>query len=229
MSRLLKTVFVVLVIAAFTNVSRAQDENIIRPSTKQGSAAWMFAFGGLSTMGLGAVPVATVTAADVSGTGFSSAPVLGAGFKTYLADDLALRAILGFSTTSSGDEAKGGSNSLMAFGIAAGIEMHTHDVYSTSPYFGAQIAFASSSETNKSTPSGGTTTESTGKGSTFGIGVFAGFDWYFTRGIAIGGEYGLMFSSMSSSFERTGVTAADIPGTTMIAIGAASIHAIVHF
>lgn len=222
MSRLLKTVFVVLVIASFASVSQAQDENIIRPSTKQGSAAWLFTFGGLGTMTLSQNGITSAS----NGVG---ANTMGAGFKTYLADDLALRAILGLDINSHGEEKTSpGKTSNTTFGIAVGIEMHTHDVYSTSPYFGAQIGFGSGSSTQTFTPTGGTTAESTSSGSTFGIGVFAGFDWYFTRGIAVGGEFGLGFNSMSGSTDN-GTTSADLPSATSIAIGSASVHLAVHF
>jgi hypothetical protein len=222
MSRLLKTVFVVLVIAAFTNVSRAQDENIIRPSTKQGSAAWLFEFGGLGTLTMGQNSITPAS----NGVG---AATMGAGFKTYLADDLALRALLGLDINSHGEEKTApGKTSNTTFGIAVGVEMHTHDVYSTSPYFGAQIGFGSTSSKLTNTPTGGTTTESSQSFSTFGIGVFAGFDWYFTRGIAVGGEFGLGFNSMSGSSDN-GTTTTDFPSASSIAIGSASVHLAVHF
>jgi opacity protein-like surface antigen len=223
MSRLLKTVFVVLVIAAFANVSQAQDDaNIIRPSTKSGSAAWLFDFGGLSTLGMASMPIAST---PVGGT------VAGAGLKMYLADDLALRAILGFSMASDGDAgvAGGTEHANTAIGIAVGIEMHTHDVYSTSPYFGAQLAFATVS--HKTTTNGSPNVEVTNSGSSFGIGVLAGFDWYFTRGIAVGAEYNLGFSSMSESAESSASTTnPDIPGSTFIGISnSGNVHLVVHF
>ena len=214
----LKALLTVLVIVAFAGVSFAQDDaNIIRPSTKQGSAAWMFEFGGLSSLGMSSMPIS----GTIAGNG---ANVAGAGFKTYLSDDLALRAILGLSIASSGDADKGTALSSTAFGVAVGVEMHTHAVYSTSPYFGAQLAFGSSSSTSKTGSA-----ETKNSGSTFGIGVLAGFDWYFTHAIAVGGEYNLGFASAGASTTPPGGSATDAPSASVIGISSGSVHLIVHF
>jgi opacity protein-like surface antigen len=229
MSRFITKTFVaLLIVAGIVSVSRAQDENIIRPSTKAGSAAWVFSFGGLGTMSMGSMPVASITRGDGN-----TVPVAGIGYKYYLADDMALRATLAFSTTSSGDEdptkSSTGKTTTTNFGIGVGIEMHTRAVYSTSPYFGAQIAFGSASSDNKITPSGGTSTEKKSSGSSFGIGVLAGFDWYFTRGIAVGAEYMLGFTSASSSV-TTNSTTTDLPSATTIGISnGGNVHLVVHF
>ncbi len=213
-----KFVFTLLIIVGVTNISRAQDEaNIIRPSTKSGSAAWIFSFGGLANLGMTGVPIAD--------------GVVGAGMKYYLSDDLALRAILGLSTTSSGDadltKSPTGKNSSFGFGIGVGIEMHTRAVYSISPYFGAQLNFATSSSTNSSTTAG-TTTETKTSSSGLGIGVMAGFDYYFTHAIAVGGEYTLGFGTNSSS-RTAGGTTTDAPSSSNIGIANGSVHLIVHF
>ncbi|HYM34951.1 MAG TPA: outer membrane beta-barrel protein, partial [Steroidobacteraceae bacterium] len=225
-----KAFVIALVIVGLYGVTRAQEtENIIRPNTKAGSAAWVFTFGGLSSLGVNAVELASLT---VPGETSTTVDVYGAGYKYYLSDDMALRALLGFSTTSSGDEAKAGKTTMTNWGIAAGIEMHTHAVYSTSPYFGAQIGYTSASGDFKQTPSGGQTSETKGSGSAFSIGVLAGFDWYFTRGIAVGGEYMLGFSSLSSSTTVTAAgtsTTTDNPSASTIGISAGDVHLVVHF
>ena len=144
MIRLLSKLLVALVLVGFVaSASMAQEpENIIRPSTKSGSAAMYFSFGGLGTLGMQGVQFNPLL---FPGESTSDAVfVYGAGIKYYLSDDLALRAILGFSTSSNGDadptKSQSGKTSTTQFGIGAGIEMHTNAVYSISPYFGAQIA-----------------------------------------------------------------------------------------
>lgn len=229
---LLKASATLFIVASLVGISMAQDtnDNIIRPSTKAGSAAWMFVFGGLSNFGMSALPIVGINA------GSNSVDVYGAGYKYYLSDDMALRAILGFSTTSSGDadvtKSPNGKNSSTNYGIAVGLEMHTHAVYSTSPYFGAQIAFGGASADNTRT-AGTVTSEAKGSGTTFGIGVLAGFDWYFTHGIALGAEYNLGFSSSSSSTTSSSggaSTTVDEPSSSTIGIGASgNVHVIVHF
>jgi hypothetical protein len=223
MSRFLKLVFGLMIVIGFATASFAQDDaNMPHPNTKAGSAAWLFTINGLGNFGLGGFTI-----------GPAAAPVMAAGWKWYFADDMALRALLGFNTTSSGDEdptkSPNGKNSSTAFGIGVGVEMHTHAVYSTSPYFGAQLTFASSSTDKKITPTGGTTTETKTSASTFGLGVLAGFDWYFTRGIAIGGEYMLGFGTSSSS-ATSGSTTVDSPSETNIGISyGGNVHLVVHF
>ena len=208
----LKLILSVFMVAAIATASFAQDEaNMARPNTKAGSAAWIFEFGGLASLGMNGLSIAGTTAPA-------------AGWKWYFSDDMALRALLGFSTTSKGDkDSVGGKHSSTGFGIAVGVEMHTHPVYSTSPYFGAQISFGqgSSSTTVK-------TIESKTSSSVFGVGVVAGFDWYFTRGIAVGGEYMLGFSAASSSTTEDSSTSSN-PSETTIGISSASVHLIVHF
>ncbi len=216
-----KFVFTLLIIVGVTNISRAQDEaNITRPSTKAGSAAWIFSFGGLSDLGMKAMPI-----------GLGTVGATGIGYKYYLSDDMALRARLGFATSSSGaDTLSTGKISLLNYGIAVGVELHTRPVYSTSPYFGAQLSFAgnSSTTTNKT---GTTSFESKSSGSSLGIGVFAGFDWYFTHAIAVGGEYSLGFTTNSSSSPNPSTSGATIdnPSSSSIGISSGNVHLVVHF
>jgi len=222
----MKLALTVLIVVGFTSISFAQDDaNMAHPNTKAGSAAWMFEVAGLGAFGMNGF-----TIPDNS----TVLPVMAAGWKWYFSDDMALRAMLGFNTSSSGDEdptkSSTGKTTTTAFGIGVGVEMHTHPVYSTSPYFGAQLTFGSGSSDNKVTPSGGTTSETKSSASSFGIGVLAGFDWYFTRGIAVGAEYMLGFSSNSSSSTAGGKTT-DAPSSSNIgiSINGANLHAVVHF
>jgi outer membrane protein W len=210
----------VLIIVGFTSVSFAQDDaNMARPNTKAGSAAWMFEIAGLGSFGLSGFTIAN---------NFGGIPA--AGWKYYISDDMALRALLGFSTASSGADtiAPNFHNSSTVFGIAVGIELHTHAVYSTSPYFGAQVSFGTGS--NDQTIKNGTETKTSG--SSLGIGVLVGFDWYFTKGIAIGGEYMFGFSTASGSTTTTpnagSAKTVDSPSSTNIGISSGNVHLIVH-
>jgi hypothetical protein len=166
------------------------------PITKAGSVAMLFGFSGLNSLSMPGVLLASFL---FPGEGESDAiPLYAAGAKYYLSDGLALRALVGFTTKTSGADTLGsGKTTGTMFGIGAGIEMHTHAVYAVSPYFGAQVSFASGSSTNTRTiveKAGGgkprtlaaTTTETKFSASGFGIGVLAGFDWYVFNAIAIG-------------------------------------------
>jgi hypothetical protein len=235
----LKYAFSLLLLVGITTASYAQeDANMARPNTKAGSAAWMFELAGLGSFGMSGFPIST------GASSISPAPgsVIAAGWKWYFADDMAIRALLGFATSSSGADSINNPtasqhyhNSGTAFGIAAGIEMHTHAVYSTSPYFGAQISFATGSNDqtiNKNQDQAFTEVKTSA--TSFGIGVLAGFDWYFTRGIAIGGEYMLGFSTASGSTTATATstgtsTTVDNPSSTNFGISSANVHLVVHF
>src|ERR1051325_12017878 len=98
MSRSFMKFLVTLVVVAGLAVSSyAQDEaNMAKPNTKKGDAAWIFEFGGLGTMNLSTFNI---------NNNFGG--VSAAGFKCYLADDMALRVLLGFSTASSGSDTVG--------------------------------------------------------------------------------------------------------------------------
>ena len=242
----MKYILSLLIVLAAVTHSYAQDEATMpRPITKAGSCAWMFTVSGLESFGMDAFAIAdfnlpsftgsitsgkVVIASTNTGNSFSGT-VFGAGGKYYLSDGLALRILLGFSNSSDGDpdpvKSTSGKTSSTKYGIAAGIEMHTHDVYSISPYFGAQISFAGLSGTNTVTPSGGTSTETKASGTALGIGVLAGFDWYFTNALAVGGEYTLGFSTGSGSTTLAGKTT-DVPSSTSFGIGSANVHLIVH-
>ena len=96
-----------------------------------------------------------------------------------------------------------------------------------SPYFGAQVSFAGLSESNSQTPTGGKNTETKSSGTAIGIGAVAGFDWYITNGIAIGGEYMLGFTTSSTSSTSAIGTTTDNPSITNIGISSVSVHLVV--
>jgi hypothetical protein len=247
MKRVISTIFAVAMSLWITSAANAQtadeqNDNTHRPITSKGTMAMEFAFGGLGSMQMGAVDFAHIL---FPGEGETDAVVVyAAGARYFLADELALRALLAFSTSSNGDadvtKSANGKNVSTNFGLGVGVEMHTQPVYAISPYFGAQVSFASASLTNTRTTANivhakdasvlatSSTQENKYSGSGFGLGVLAGFDWYVTNGIAIGAEYSLGFSSASAS-QTIGTTTTDVPSTTVIGIGGADIHLLVHF
>ncbi|MFI5264020.1 MAG: hypothetical protein ACHQM6_05860 [Candidatus Kapaibacterium sp.] len=219
------------------NVSIAQETTEGRhPITKSGSLALEFDFGGLNSMSMPGVLIASFL---FPGEGTTDAiPLYGAGVKYYLSDGLALRGMVGFSTNTSGaDSLSSGKITGTMYGIGAGIEMHTHPVYAVSPYFGAQVIFASgSSETSKTIveKAGGkastqatTTTDTKLAATGFGVGIMAGFDWYVFDAVAIGGEYELSFATVSASSTTNG-TKSDAPSSSAFGIGSANVHLIIH-
>jgi hypothetical protein len=204
-----------VVVLSFATASYAQETNndIIRPITKSGSAAFLFTISGLGTFGIGAPAI-----------GMNAGVQSGVGMKYFVSDDLALRILLALATTSQDSTISTQESSQTNYGVGVGIEYHFRPLYSTTPYVGAVVGFAGTS--NKSTNDGVTTTVS---GTQFSIAAIAGFDWFFTRGIAAGAEMGLGFATNSGSTE-VGSSSTDTNGPTQISLATnGNVHLVVYF
>jgi opacity protein-like surface antigen len=218
MKSIVRSLAVLAIVAGMSSSAFAQETNndIIRPITKSGSAAFLFSMNGLGTFGIGTVSLAP----GLGGAGF--------GMKYFIADDFALRVLLGFGSNSVGDDSTG-TNSM--FGIGIGGEYHFRPLYSTSPYVGAQLGFQSNSETSKS--GFGKSVHST---TAIGFAALAGFDWFFTRGIAVGAEYSLGIVTRSGETENTPTTGSattteDTDSSTIgfNTAGSGNVHVAVYF
>ena len=151
---------------------------------------------------------------------------------------MALRGLLGFRVDSKGDPDltkatdSSGKTSSSVRGIAIGVEIHQDAIYSLSPYIGAQIFFGGANIDNQKIVSG-KTIENKESASSFGLGPLIGFDWYFTEGIGIGGEFMLAYSTISSTVISPDATGAmvtkDNPTVSKIVISSLNVHLIVHF
>lgn len=215
-----------LLLSTITLSAHAQEDAPIRPLTKSGSAAFIFNIAGLGAFGPTAQVIGTVS------NGTNSQPVAGLGMKYYFADDMAGKVLLAFGTTDNGgkDAALVTSSQL---GIGAIFEYHLRDFYSTSPYLGGGVMFATGSTTT-----GTSTNEVKNKGSQLTVMAVAGFDWFFTKGIAIGLEWGLGYTSNSSSTTVAGNSTDGLSpnsigigftGTSAGISGSGGVHAIVYF
>jgi hypothetical protein len=200
-------------LAGLTGLTRAQDNttehDVIRPITASGSAAFMFTLQGLGTFGIGAPSV----------NGMMS----GVGAKWYVANDIALRVLLGLGSNQVAGTGIDSATTLTStsFGIGVGGEYHFRPLYSTSPYVGLQVGFTSTS-TDVPEESGTATDKTT----SFGVTALAGFDWFFTRGLAVGAEMGLGFVSNGG----TTVTGASKPSTSNINLATdGNVHFLVYF
>ncbi len=162
-------------------------------------------------------------------------PVAGIGLRWYVADNIALRGGIGFGTYSMSQNDAGtglteATSSGTTFGIQAMAEWHMTPVSAISPYLGAGLQFNSFSATNKpsvaSSPSPGTITEEDGSATQFSFLVNAGFEWFFTKAMSLGGEYQLGISTTSGS--ETGKTSStsttvDYPSTFTLGTSAFSV------
>ena len=204
-----------LLISGLTSTIRAQeastpDHDVIRPITKSGSAAFLFTLQGLGTFGIGAPSV----------NGMMS----GVGAKWFVADNIALRVLLGLSSTQTPTVLSDSSRPALTttgFGIGVGGEYHFRPLYSTSPYVGGQVGFTSVSADVEN----GVNIESD-KTTSFSVTAIAGFDWFFTRGLAVGAEMGFGFISNGGT-TASGASKTSTSNITLATDGA--IHFVVYF
>ncbi len=203
---------------ARSSFAQDEDKDMVRPITKSGSAAMIFELAGLGSFGFSGPAVGP----------FGSA----VGGKYFVSDGMDIFVLLGFNSTS-GDTAalstQSAKPSMTVFGIGAGVEDHFRPLYSTSPYAGAMVTFGS-----KSTDDGNSgSLEHKTSTSTFGVAAIAGFDWFFTHGLCLGGQMQLGFQSTSASTtgEQTeGTPPGDRQSVTTIALfTGGSVHFDVYF
>lgn len=207
------------------------------PETKSGSLAFLFTLNGLSSFGISGFPIVTFDI-NAGGESLRNGIINAGGGKWFFSDGMALRGLFGFRVNSKGDSDPtkqtdgSGKTSSTIWGISIGAEIHSDAVYSLSPYIGGQIIFGGASIDNQKLVTG-KIVENKETISYFGVGPFLGFDWYFTRGIAIGGEYSLAYSKQSSTVTSPDVTGTastrDDPTSSMIIINSVNVHLVVHF
>ncbi len=217
-------VALVLSLAPVAYGQQVEKENT--PLTKQGSAALLLSVSGLESFGL----------YGPSGDGTPDPQVIaGAGMKYFFGDRWAFKAAATFSTASSGPDSNRATTS--AYGLGVGIEWHCHDLYSLSPYLGANLGFRTSStpktETVGKANGKGVNIQATGDNKTtntgFGGAVVAGFDWFFLQSMALGSEYSFGFASTKATVTTNG-TAVDQPSVFQLGLtGGANVHLIVYF
>jgi hypothetical protein len=236
-----------LVTLGLASASHAQgDADIIRPITASGSAAFLFSLNGLGDFGFGGPIVGGTALSDqqinagqtVSNTG-GNTMMPGVGAKFFVSDNTALRVSLAFRLYEDGKETIGNSTTggpgkvqRNTTGINFGGEYHFRPLYSTSPYLGALISFVTDNFKRTYTPEGSASLITNLKSTSFGVGAVVGFNWFFTRGLALGGEYTLGFTSTSSVFEFPGTTKQDEPTNTDVGMGVnggGSLQCIVYF
>ena len=207
----------VLIMALTGNLLYAGDG---KPMNKAGDKALLFDLSGLANLGTG----------NFQG---------GAGAKYFVAKDLAIRLALGVQSSSSkitnpanplpADEAGDGKFSSMNFTLAPGIQYDLMTSNSVAAYVGGQLSLTLTSQEE----TGSTVFNDPAPfdlrehrkdtGTTFGAGVFVGFEWFPWENISFAGEYQLGFTAGSGKREVTnaaGTTvSSDAPSTTTFGLG----------
>ena len=165
------------------------------------------------------------------------APIAGARVRYFLGDNLAVR--IGLNLTSQSEtkrayekaDGTGGvgeeKNTFFLFGFRPGVEYHFAGGEKLSTFAGAQLILdltsAKTTRTNyrngsyradfSQTISGEAQFDSLriyNSGTTFGLGLYSGFDWYFTEKVYLGIEWGLNFLRTSYSDVITKTSAGGI-------------------
>lgn len=217
------TLFAFTVSISFAQVNSNYDGP--RPEVRQGAMSFVFLYTPFQS-NLEPVPVSTVSVYPNS-----SADLVGAGFRYFVTNEIALGAGLNFGTGSSESiDAQDDKTEVSStnFGLAIDANYHLKALYSVSPYIGINFNFGNYSVTVDETI-GGTTTTNEFSGTGFGVGANFGFDWYFTEGLSLGGRYTLGFQSLGKPEEKTGNTTVEGTSSNQFGISSASVILNVHF
>lgn len=151
----------------------------------------------------------------------------GIGMRYYLADELAIRPQVMFTYNKLTDKTTDPDTKVTTTGIGlnVGLEKHmTPMMKSLSPYLGASVGFNYGKVKHEEPGEGGVTVETEAKVTTFDIGLLAGFEWGFTDGLALGGEYNIGLQSASMKAGDT-----DVGSALSFGINTASLMLTVHW
>lgn len=157
------------------------------------------------------------------------------GINHFLSNNLAIRVLLNFGITSTGD-----TNDIdrSVYGIGVGLAHYFRPIYNIAPYVGFGVGFNTSTGPGFTGNVVGSGQNPQGTGglpgeqtfNTFGVTAAAGFDWYLTQNIAFGTEYALGFSTSSGTFTPTGGQSVDVAGPTTFGFApAGNVHVLIHF
>ena len=217
-----KLLLVLLVVALGANLALAGDA--AKPLTKSGQTALLFDLNGLAGLGAG----------NFEG---------GFGGKYYIANHFALRLGLGFTYNTQTDKNPAtpplptnvlseSKRTTFSVTVAPGIQ---YNVVTSGPvvgYIGGQVSFTTNSDNRDGNSNGlgaGFTNSASYKvtGTTFGVALFIGAEWFAWDNISLAAEYRLGFSTTSGKTEQgfpapTPGTSFDSPTVTNIGLGSAS-------
>ncbi len=174
----------------------AQDANRCR--TKSGDMSMLFTLNGLQNLGAG----------NYNG---------GVGLGFYIIDGIQLRLGLGLGstteTTGTGDQEEIDGTSM--FTIAPAIRLNLLKSSTVVGYTGLQVSYGMSGTSNKV---GGKEVASS-SGSTIGVGALLGAEWFPWENVSLGLEYGLGFSTTSTSTKDQSGTETDGPSNSALNLG----------
>jgi len=177
------------------------------PNTGMGAKQLVFEFNGLSTLGL-----------QPYGGGF--------GFRYFYADDTAIRGSLNFAYMKDemGDDYE---ETQTKIGATVVWEKYMAAIASVAPYMGIGVGYY---YTKWEEPYTGTFAEMMEEitANNLMVALVAGFQWYFTEAISLGGEYRLSYDYISGETKVDGEKVGDISSSSF-GFNAASVFFSVHY
>ena len=198
-----------------------------KPEVRAGAKSFVFQYTPFQS-DLEPVYVGTISLPD---DGFSSIDLVGAGFRYFITNQIALGLGLSFGSSSSTLESETGKSESSAtlFGLGLDANYHLMSLYGVSPYIGLNVNFGTLSGTNEFTPEGEATETTDFSGNGFGVAAQFGFDWYFTEGLSLGGKYALGFRSLGEPEVTSEGETEKGPSSTSFGISTFSVLLNVHF
>ena len=168
-----------------------------KPEVRAGAKSFVFQYTPFQS-NLEPVYVGTISIPD---DGISSLDLVGAGFRYFITNQIALGLGLSFGTSSSTLESETGKSesSMTLIGVGVDANYHLSSLYGVSPYIGLNVNFGTLSGTDEFTPEGEATETTEYSGNGFGVAAQIGFDWFFTEGLSLGGKYALGFRSLGEA------------------------------
>lgn len=233
MKKLFVSLMLVFLVSSFSFAQINKGWDGTKPEVYKGSKNFVFMYSPFVSANLGSANAGAYSNfVDTANLTVSS--LYGVGFQYYVTPEIALA--LGFNFGTNSWEPTWAGSTVKASGTSFGLSLdgnyHFKSLYSVSPYFGLNVNFGSNSSSYEVT-SGSTTSKWETSGSSIGIGLNFGFDWYFTPGLSLGGKYTLG-TRMDSAPEQTSTTGGTTvtrkgPKQSFIGTGIASIMLNVHF
>lgn len=224
----MKTIIAGIAILLCCTAARAQEHS---PRTSEGDRALLFSINGFGNFGVGgtlAGGVGSSTAARDSSPGLGTAvPIYGIGAKYFIAPRTAVRAALGFgssSTTLPGTNGSGGgsSSSVSTFGFTPAIEFHLVQSGSITGYVGGFASYA-----RASSGSGGEESDYSNSATSISAGTLLGVEFFPWNGLSFGAEYQLGVRSTYSSTTLQG-NSTDGPSASDVGIGTVAVRLAVY-
>lgn len=197
----MKNIFTVgMLLVAIALGARAQDESTVR--YKQGASALLFTLSGLSDLQAG----------NYMG---------GVGAQTFMADNIAIRCGLGFSSnTVAKNNTAEEETTTTSFSVAPGARYNLFNNTNVALFAGGQamVGIKRTQNTAGGADVGSITT------TTLGAGLFAGAEWFAWRNVSLSVEYGLGFVHASDRTKDAMGTERDGPSTTDVTMGISNIN-----